>query len=134
MCFNCFLICLIVHGTHIAGIIASSGISSKGKYKGIAPEANILALKALDQEGNGKVSDILSAIQWVIYTKDVFKTKILNLSLGTAAQHSERLDPLVKAANKAIESGLIVIAAVGNNGPNPRSILSPATSRFVYCI
>lgn len=122
------------HGTHIAGIIASSGISSKGKYKGIAPEANILALKALDHDGNGKVSDILSAIQWVIYTKDIFKTKILNLSLGTAAQNSERLDPLVKAANKAIESGLIVIAAVGNNGPNPRSILSPATSRFVISV
>ena len=122
------------HGTHIAGIIASSGISSKGKYKGIAPEANILALKALDQDGNGKVSDILSAIQWVVYTKDIFKTKILNLSLGTAAQNSERLDPLVKAANKAIESGLIVIAAVGNNGPNPRSILSPATSRFVISV
>jgi len=122
------------HGTHIAGIIASSGISSKGKYKGIAPEANILALKALDQDGNGKVSDILSAIQWVIYTKDIYKTKILNLSLGTATQYSERLDPLVKAANKAIESGLIVIAAVGNNGPNPRSILSPATSRFVISV
>lgn len=122
------------HGTHISGIVASNGLSSKGKYRGIAPEANILSVKALDQEGNGKVSDILSAIQWVIYTKDIFKTKILNLSLGTAAQNSERVDPLVKAANKAIENGLIVISAVGNNGPNPRSILSPATSRFVISV
>lgn len=122
------------HGTHIAGLVASNGASSKGKYKGIAPEANILAIKALDYEGNGKVSDILSAIQWVIQTKNTFNTKILNLSLGTAAQHSERFDPLVKAANKAIESGLIVITAVGNNGPNPKSILSPSISRYVISV
>ncbi|QSX05027.1 S8 family peptidase [Sedimentibacter sp. zth1] len=122
------------HGTHIAGIIASSGISSRGKYKGIAPEANILGIKVLDKDGNGKVSDILSAIQWVIYTKDVFKTKILNLSLGTNAQYRERTDPLVKAANKAIEKGLIVVAAVGNNGPKQRTILSPATGRYVISV
>lgn len=122
------------HGTHISGIISSSGISSKGKYKGIAPDAKILAVKVLDKEGNGKVSDILSAIQWVIYTKDIYNTKILNLSLGTTAQYKERNDPLVKAANKAIENGLIVVAAVGNNGPNHRTILSPATGRYVISV
>lgn len=122
------------HGTHISGLVASNGTSSKGKYKGIAPEANILSVKALDYEGNGKVSDILSAIQWVIQTRNTFKTRVLNLSLGTAAQYSERFDPLVKAANKAIESGLIVVTAVGNNGPSPKSILSPSTSRHVISV
>lgn len=122
------------HGTHISGLVASNGVSSKGKYKGIAPEAYILSVKALDNEGNGKVSDILSAIQWVIQTKNIYKTRVLNLSLGTAAQYSERFDPLVKAANKAIENGLIVVTAVGNNGPNQRSILSPSTSRHVISV
>lgn len=122
------------HGTHISGLIASNGVSSKGKYKGIAPEANILSVKALDNEGNGKVSDILSSIQWVIQTRSIFNTKILNLSLGTAAQYSERFDPLVKAANKAIENGLIVVTAVGNNGPSQKSILSPSTSRHVISV
>ena len=50
------------HGTHVAGIIASNGISSGGRYKGIAPDANILAIKALDETGGGNVSDIVSAI------------------------------------------------------------------------
>jgi serine protease AprX len=122
------------HGTHISGLVASNGISSKGKYKGVAPEAYILSVKALDNEGNGKVSDILSSIQWVIQTRNTFNTKILNLSLGTAAQYSERFDPLVKAANKAIESGLIVVTAVGNNGPSQKSILSPSTSRHVISV
>lgn len=50
------------HGTHIAGVISSSGVSSNGKYKGIAPDANILAVKALDETGGGSTSDIVSAI------------------------------------------------------------------------
>ncbi|AFS79829.1 peptidase S8/S53 family protein [Gottschalkia acidurici 9a] len=51
------------HGTHVAGIIAASGSSSNGKYRGVAPNANILAVKALDATGGGNTSDIVSAIQ-----------------------------------------------------------------------
>ncbi|KNF07588.1 peptidase S8/S53 family protein [Gottschalkia purinilytica] len=50
------------HGTHVSGIIGSNGYSSNGKYMGIAPEANILAIKALDETGGGNTSDIVSAI------------------------------------------------------------------------
>lgn len=122
------------HGTHCAGILAGSGYSSKGKYRGIAPEANILSIKVLDENGNGNTSDILSTVQWIIETKEVYKTKIINFSLGSIAQYKERRDPLVKAANKAIEENLIVVAAVGNSGPMHNTILSPATSRYVISV
>ncbi len=122
------------HGTHCAGILAGNGYSSKGKYKGIAPEANILAIKVLDESGNGNTSDILSTIQWIIDNKEVYKTRIINFSLGAIAQYKERRDPLVKAANKAIENDLIVVAAVGNSGPMRNTILSPATSRYVISV
>jgi len=122
------------HGTHCAGILGSSGYASKGKYKGIAPEVNILSVKVLDEKGNGKTSDILSAIQWIIKTKEVYNTKIINLSLGAIAQYRERRDPLVRAANLAIENNMIVIAAVGNSGPLRSTILSPATGRYVISV
>ncbi|MDD2496493.1 MAG: S8 family peptidase [Tissierellia bacterium] len=122
------------HGTHCAGILGASGYCSKGKYKGIAPEVNILPIKVLDDNGNGKSSDILSAVQWIIDTKEVHKTRIINFSLGAIAEFRERKDPLVKAANKAIENGLIVVAAVGNSGPKRNTILSPATSRYVISV
>lgn len=128
------MICLIIHGTHCAGILASNGYSSKGKYRGIAPEANILSIKVLDERGNGKTSDILSAVQWIIDSKEVYKTKIVNFSLGAIAQYRERKDPLVKAANRAIDSGMVVVAAVGNSGPMRNTILSPATSRYVISV
>lgn len=122
------------HGTHVAGIIASNGYSSDGKYSGIAPDANILSIKVLDANGSGNTSDIISAVQWVIDTKDVYNTKILNFSFGTPTNYRERKDPLVKAANAAIDAGLIVIVAAGNSGPSKRTILSPANSRYVISV
>lgn len=50
------------HGTHISGIIASNGISSNGRFKGLAPDASILSVKALDETGGGSTSDIVSAM------------------------------------------------------------------------
>lgn len=122
------------HGTHCAGILAGNGYASKGKYKGIAPEANILSIKVLDENGNGNTSDILSTVQWIIDNKEVYKTRIINFSLGAIAQYREKRDPLVKAANRAIENDLIVVAAVGNSGPMRNTILSPATSRYVISV
>ncbi len=122
------------HGTHCAGILAGNGYASKGKYKGIAPDANILSVKVLDESGNGNTSDILSTVQWIIDNKEVYKTRIINFSLGAIAQSRERRDPLVKAANHAIDNNLIVIAAVGNSGPLRNTILSPATSRHVISV
>ncbi|MFA9423762.1 MAG: S8 family peptidase [Sedimentibacter sp.] len=122
------------HGTHCAGILAGSGYSSKGRYMGIAPESNVLSIKVLDENGNGNTSDILSAVQWIIENKEVYNTRIVNFSLGAIAQSREKRDPLVKAANRAIDNNLIVIAAVGNSGPMRNTILSPATSRYVISV
>ncbi len=122
------------HGTHVAGIIASNGYSSDGKYAGVAPEANILAVKALDEDGSGNTSDIISAIQWVIETKDVYNTKILNLSLGTPVTDPYTSDPLVKACNEAINAGITVVVAAGNSGPASKTILSPGNGPNVITV
>ena len=122
------------HGTHVAGIIASNGISSNGKYKGVAPEANILGVKALDESGSGNTSDIVSAIQWVIETKDVYNTKVLNISLGSPATDPLHSDPLVHACNEAVNAGLTVVVAAGNSGPSKKTILSPGNSPNVITV
>ncbi len=116
------------HGTHVAGIIASNGYSSNGKYAGIAPEANILAVKALDDTGSGSTSDIVSAIQWVVETKDKYNTKIINLSLGSPATNPYYSDPLAQAVEGAVKSGLTVVVAAGNSGPSRKTILCPGNS------
>lgn len=122
------------HGTHVAGIIGSNGYASRGKYAGVAPEVNILAIKALDETGSGNTSDIVSAIQWVIETKNDYNTKVLNLSLGSPATNSCKSDPLCKAVEAAVRSGITVVVAAGNSGPSQMSILSPGNSRNVITV
>lgn len=122
------------HGTHVAGIIASNGYSSNRKYVGIAPNANILAVKALDEAGSGNTSDIVSAIDWVVKTREQYNTKIINLSLGSPANNSINSDPLVRAVEAATRAGLTVIVAAGNSGPSTKTILSPGNSPNVITV
>ena len=122
------------HGTHVAGIIAGNGFSSRGRYVGIAPKANILGIKALNAQGGGNTSDVVKAISYVIETKDKYNTKIINLSLGTPANIPCEKDPLCKAAEAAAKAGLIVVVAAGNNGPKEGTILSPGISKNVITV
>lgn len=122
------------HGTHVAGIIAGNGFSSRGRYVGIAPKANILAIKALNAQGGGNISDVVAAISYAIETKDKYNTKILNLSLGTPANVPSDKDPLCKAVDAATKAGLIVIVAAGNSGPKEGTILSPGISKNVITV
>jgi serine protease AprX len=122
------------HGTHVAGIIASNGYSSRGKLSGIAPKANIVGIKALDENGGGSTSDIISAISYVIENKDRLNIKLINLSLGTPATNPSNKDPLCKAVDRAISEGLIVVTAAGNSGPNENTILSPGVNKNVITV
>lgn len=94
------------HGTHVAGII-SANQNSIGTV-GIAYDANIYAIKVLDQDGNGPLSNVISGIEWSITNK----MDIINLSLGMTT-HSTALQQVVE---KAEQAGIIVVAAAGNNG------------------
>jgi len=75
---------------------------------GVAPEASIYAIKALNNEGTGYVSDIIEGIEWAI-DKDL---DIVNLSLGTGTDVQALHDVIDKATRKNI----IVVAAAGNDG------------------
>jgi minor extracellular serine protease Vpr len=106
-----------VHGTHVAGIIAANG-----KIKGVAPEAKILAYRALGPGGGGTTENVLAAIEQAI--KD--KVDIMNLSLGNDINGPDL--PISLALNKAVEKGIVAIAASGNSGPNVWTVGSPGTA------
>jgi serine protease AprX len=112
------------HGTHVAGCIAGNGFGSEGKYSGIAPEANIIAIKTLNAEGSGDASDVIAAIQWVLDNRARYNIKVLNLSLGSKPQ-SLSYSPIDKAVATAWERGMTVICAAGNEGPGRQTISSP---------
>lgn len=51
------------HGTHVAGILAGDGSACERRYRGIAPGCHLIAAKILDKRGNGRLQDVLRALQ-----------------------------------------------------------------------
>ena len=120
------------HGTFITGVCAGNGAGSGGKYMGIAPQAGIYSLKALDQNGEAFSSKILNAMEWVFDHAKQLKIKVVCMSFG-----SEPLgfnDPIMNGAEQLWKSGVIVVAAAGNSGPEFQSIKSPGVSRRLITV
>ena len=104
----------IMHGTHVAGIIAANtnnslGIASvSGFYNGVTLGVRIMPVKALDSTGSGTDADIYTGIVWAADNG----ADIINLSLGAATA-----DNILKTAvNYAYDKGCLLIAAAGNSG------------------
>ncbi len=107
------------HGTHVAGIATGNGRCLPGAYldfRGVAPDANIVNLRALDGHGQGKDSYVIAAIDRAIALKTKYKIKVINLSLGRMIMDSFSKDPLCQAVEKAWKAGITVVVAAGNNG------------------
>lgn len=123
------------HGTHIAGIIAGSGTVSNGLYAGIAPESKIVSVKVLDFAGNGKIEDVIQGIQFVLEMQEKWKIRVVNISMGTR-KHDGREDEeeLMKWVEKMWDTGIVVITASGNFGPDYGSVTIPGASKKVITV
>ncbi len=116
------------HGTHVAGICAGDGSSSDGKTVGVAPEANIVGVKVLDQFGNGTTSQIIKGIQWAIANKNKYNIDVINMSLGRPIPRTRFLDPMTMAVQFAEKCGITVVVSAGNDGPEASTICSPGNA------
>lgn len=112
------------HGTHTAGDAAGSGAASKGKFKGPAYEASIMALKIGDYFGPN-LSSVIKAIQWVVENREKYNIRVMNLSFGGPSQRTWKDDPMSQAIYKASQAGVVACVAAGNEGPSRGTIESP---------
>ncbi|MBE9539964.1 MAG: S8 family peptidase [Proteobacteria bacterium] len=127
------------HGTHIASVIAHSGAVTKngrptGTYKGVAPDVNLVVVKAFDVEGHGDFLDIVRAIQFVVDHREALDIKVLNLSFAARPRWHYWLDPINQAAMKAWASGITIVAAAGNEGPDAMTIGSPGNLPYLITV
>ena len=110
------------HGTHCAGTVSSYG--TNGKQCGIAKDAQIMALKALDNQGHGNSYDILSAIQFAV----THGADILSMSLSG---NIGGFWPYRITMENVLQCGVIVSASAGNKGndlsqfPIPNNVGTP---------
>lgn len=103
------------HGTHVAGIIAA--LDNNIGVVGVAPKADIYSVKAFDQKGRGRISDIIDALNWCVENK----VHVINMSFGFSIK-SRALERAIQAAHK---HNIIMVAAAGNSGGSD-SVLYPA--------
>ena len=122
------------HGTHVAGIIANGQQGSDGEYNGMAPDANIAAVRVLDSTGAGTYETVINGLQWVIQNKATYNIRIVNLSLVSPAMSPYWADPLDQAVTAAWANGLVVIVAAGNGGPSPMSISVPGNNPYAITV
>ncbi|WP_164908651.1 S8 family peptidase [Halobacillus litoralis] len=100
------------HGTHTAGIIASS--DNNTGIKGIAPHSSILVLKTLDKKGTGTVKSLIKAVNYAVNWRgpNDEKVKVISMSLGIEEDYPE----LHLAIKNAIGKNISVVASSGNYG------------------
>jgi serine protease AprX len=128
------------HGTHVAGIIAGSGDAAHGARRGVAPGAHLVVLKALDAGGVGFTSNVIAAIDYAIAHRLAYNIRILNLSVAAGVYESYTRDPLALAARRAVDAGIVVVAAAGNHGRSATGqaeyggIASPGNAPWVLTV
>lgn len=94
------------HGTHVAGTVAA--LDNNLGVIGVAYNADLYAVKVLNNSGSGSYDGIAQGIEWAVNNG----MDIINMSLGGSAS-SAILENMVNAANNA---GVLLIAAAGNSG------------------
>ncbi len=120
------------HGTHCASIAAGTG-EGNSNYKGVAPGAALVGVKVLNSQGSGTESNVVNGVNWAVNSKTEYGIEILSLSLGKSGS-SDGTDSLSKACNNAVDKGLVVTVAAGNDGPAKYTIGSPAAAEKVITV
>ena len=127
------------HGTHMTSVIAHNGptlIEGKpsGTFKGIAPDVDLVVIKAFDVEGQGDLLDIVRGIQWAVDNREKYNIRILNLSFAARPRWDYWQDPINQAVMRAWASGITVVAAAGNEGPGDMTIGSPGNLPYIITV
>ncbi|HEY0678174.1 MAG TPA: S8 family serine peptidase, partial [Chitinophagaceae bacterium] len=87
---------------------------SKGLYKGIASEADLVLLKVQDDEGRITTENLVKALQWVLENHEFYNIRVVNMSVYDDCSVSYKASLVDQLAEELIGKGVVVVAAVGN--------------------
>lgn len=104
------------HGTHVAGTVAA--INNNIGVVGSASKSDIYAVKVLNNNGTGTISQVIEGIEWSIDNN----INIISMSLGSQ-ENSQALHEIIK---QAYNNGILIVAAAGNRGKGSNTLLYPA--------
>ena len=128
------------HGSHITSVLASSEASydrsgnRTGSYHGIAPDVDLVVVKAFNDESKSTYLDVVSAIAYVVKHRERFNIKVLTLAFqGDAVSHYWQ-DPINQAVMAAWDAGITVVVSAGNSGPDAMTIGAPGNVPYVITV
>jgi serine protease AprX len=121
------------HGMMSSVVAAGNGALSEGRYRSLAPDLGLVLVKV------GTLSrvhhdDIARGIEWVLVNRPRYDIRILNISCGGDYEVSYLEDTLSRFAEAAVRAGIVVVAAVGNNGDRPGYVVPPASVPAVISV
>lgn len=120
------------HGTHVSGIAASDGSVAP---VGVAPQAQLVAIKVLRDDGSGYLSDTVAALDWIYSNNASLNVKVVNMSLGSLTLYTPPCDSEYPAMTTVItnlrNSGVISFAASGNDSSASQMSLPACISTAV---
>lgn len=124
------------HGTHVAGIIGSNGVSSLGLYMGVAPKVNLVNLRVGNARGMAHEADMVSALQWIYDHHQEHNIRVVNVSINSATPQSYHVSPLNAALEILWFNGIVVVTSAGNNGEGSDNgiLYPPANDPFVITV
>lgn len=123
------------HGTHICGILAGDGKASDGRYRGMAPGSRLFVAKVLDANGNGRLQDMITGMEWLLRIAKQENIRLINISVSSVDFHKKEDEyKLFQLFHEAYENNILVIVAAGNKGPKKYSISKLGDTPDTICV
>jgi serine protease AprX len=117
------------HGTFVAGIIAANGVSSGGKFSGVAPGARLLGLSA----GDANLTSVLAGFDYILERGAAYNVKVVNCSFSANTVYDTN-DPVNIASKILTEQGINVVFSAGNTGPGNNTLNPYAMAPWVISV
>lgn len=125
------------HGSNVTGIVASRGGGQVSK--GYAPAANIVAVKVLNRNNAGQISDWVAGFDWVAENLDMLKVNVINASLVSTAEYTDAAScdrgeaALAAVTKQLVDRGVPITVSSGNTG-NTTTMAAPACNTGVIAV
>ena len=116
-----------------------AGIAAGGAdgYAGAAPNAKLVSIDVMDDNGVASTSDVIAACNWILANKDKYNIKVANFSLHSSNPSNFTRDPLDQAVEQLWFNGVVVVTAAGNYGlpTGPSGVkFAPGNDPFVITV
>lgn len=123
------------HGTHVAGTVAGLYVN-KDSYAGVAPDAELYALKVFGKDGSTSDTTVVAALEYAADPNQDLdisdRLDVVNLSLGGGFGAAQNL--YQEAVANLTRGGTVVVASAGNSGDVPYIVGAPSTADKAFSI